>query len=192
MSETKAIIFDCFGVLYPQAGSAFFERHKESFSKHPEAWEELNVRIDLGQITRAEFYAAQEKITGVPAASIMQEIDDQMIVDSNLVTLIEKLKPAYKIGFLSNAGREEIDPVDRDGIDRLFDPMTISYEIGIVKPNAEIFLVAAQRLGVAPDECLLIEDSKVNIEAAQKVGMKTLFYASFGMIPDELSDLTRL
>jgi HAD superfamily hydrolase (TIGR01509 family) len=189
MHSTRAILFDCFGVLYPQAGLPFFERHRESFSRHPQAWIDLNAKIDLGKINREEFYLAQEKITGVPARSIMDEIDSQMNVDRNLIALIERLKPYYKIGFLSNAGREEIEPIFRDKIDLLFDATAVSYEVGVLKPDPEIFLVSAQRLGVEPASCLFVDDSKVNIEAAQRVGMKTLLYPTFGEIPSELNEM---
>jgi HAD superfamily hydrolase (TIGR01509 family) len=119
----------------------------------------------------------------------MEEIDSQMNVDRNLVALIEKLKPKYKIGFLSNAGREEIEPIFRDKIDRLFDSTAVSYEVGVVKPDAQIFLVSAQRLGVEPEECLFVDDSMTNIDGANGVGMKTLFYPTFGEIPPVLSDM---
>ena len=189
MGAIEAIIFDCFGVIYPQAGIPFFERYKASLARNPQAWADLVTKIDLGQITRQEFYLAQEKITGVPARSAMDEIDSQMNVDRNLVALIKKLKPQYKIGFLSNACKEEIEPVFRDKIDWLFDSMAVSYEVGAIKPDAKMFLVSAQRLGVEPEKCLFVDDSQTNIDAAQSLGMKTLLYPTFGKIPAELSNL---
>ena len=47
---------------------------------------------------------------------------------------------------------------------------------GISKPDPEIFLLTAQRLGVKPDECLFMDDTKINTEGAEKIGMKTIWW----------------
>lgn len=188
----KAIIFDCFGVLYPHASVDFYNRHKELFLGHPDIIDELNLKIDLGEINRRQFFEGIEAATGIPASQVQNEFDVQRTPDQGLVTLIRKLKSNYKIGLLSNAAQEEIDCVFRDKIDTLFDAMAISFEVGVVKPNAKIFLVCAQRLAVKPEECLFIDDSLINIKAAQKLKMKTLYYPSYGIIPEELRNLTKV
>jgi len=175
----KAIIFDCFGVLYPNASGHFFERHRKLFGKDSTALDKLNLQIDLGEITRAKFFVGLEKETGIPFGKIKAEIDQELVVDQRLVEFIKKLKKTYKISMISNAGQEEIAIIYRDQIGILFDAMTVSYEVGIVKPNKEIFLICAKRLGVKLTECLLIDDSVVNIKAAQKLGMKTFLYNNF-------------
>ena len=57
----KAVIFDCFGVLYPQALGVFLDRHQNPFSNNPELLDRLSLQVDLGQITRADFFAGLEK-----------------------------------------------------------------------------------------------------------------------------------
>ncbi len=179
----KAIIFDCFGVLYPQASGDFFKRHKNLFKNSPAALDKLNSQIDLGEITRAEFFNGLQKITGMDAHKIQAEFDEQLFVDAKLVKLIQKLKPAYKIALLSNAGKEEIEVIYRDKIEGLFDAITVSYEVKSVKPGPEIFLICTKLLNVKPEECLCVDDSQKNIEAAKKLGMKTIPYPNFGKIP---------
>ena len=185
----KAVIFDCFGVLYPQAVGQFFERYKDLFSDDSTALDQLNLQIDLGKITRAEFFASLAEKIGMPADKIQSEIDRELVADQQLVEFIKKMKKTYKTGMLSNAGKEEIAIVYRDRLDGLFDSITVSYEAGIVKPSSEIYLICAQRLGVDPTECLFIDDSVINIDAAQKLGMKTILYATYGMLPEELTTL---
>jgi len=79
--------------------------------------------------------------------------------------------------------------VYRDGIDVLFDNITISYEIGFVKPNPEVYRIASQGVGVSPAECLFVDDSRINIEAAHKFGMQTILYNHFGTLPKKLKAL---
>ena len=185
----KAVIFDCFGVLYPQAAGVFFGGHKNLFSNKPELLDRLNLQIDLGQITRADFFAEIEKEIGISGQKIQTEIDKELVVDQQLIEFIKKLKTKYKIGLLSNAGQEEIAIVYRDGIDVLFDSITVSYETGFVKPNPEMYRISSQGVGVSPAECLFVDDSRINIEAAHNFGMQTILYDNFGTFPKKFKAL---
>jgi HAD superfamily hydrolase (TIGR01509 family) len=189
MNDVKAIIFDCFGVLYPQAAGMFFQKYKDRFDRNPQTLDELNVQIDLGKISRAEFFAGLAGISGMSALAMQSEIDNQLIPDEQLITLIKLLKNTYRIGLLSNACKEEIEIIYRDKIDSVFDALAVSYEIGSVKPDPAIFRICAERLGVKPAECLFVDDSKGNLEGAARVGMKTLYYPTFGEVPRELEEL---
>lgn len=185
----KAIIFDCFGVLYPQASGAFYEKHAELFKNNPATLDALNLQIDLGKINRQQFFAGIEAVTKIPRAQIQAEIEQNAAVDQKLVELIRSLKKTYKIGLLSNAGKEEIDCIYQDKINGLFDSITVSYEVGCVKPSPEIFLICMKQLGVAPEECLFVDDSTTNIAAAAKLNIGTLHYPTFGTIPSKLIEL---
>ena len=183
----KAIIFDCFGVLYRNASNKFFEGHKDLFKGNSTKLDELNLQIDLGEVSRIEFFQHIEKTIGFPADKIKAEFDEDLsLPDQNLIEFIKKLKPHYKVGLLSNAGKEEIEIIYRDKIDGLFDDIVVSYKIQKVKPYPEIFLIAAEQLGVQPAECIFVDDSIRNLEAAAKLGMKTILYPEFGSIPSEL------
>ncbi|QDU95613.1 HAD family hydrolase [Lignipirellula cremea] len=68
------------------------------------------------------------------------------------------------------------------------------------KPDPEVFLTAAQRLGLSPADCLVIEDAAAGIKAAQSAGMKAVGLVSTGhtrqelaaadLLVDQLADLT--
>lgn len=55
-----------------------------------------------------------------------------------------------------------------------FDSTTTGGEVKFKKPSPDLFLLAAEKLGVAPNDCLVIEDSKAGIEAAREAGMKAV------------------
>jgi putative hydrolase of the HAD superfamily len=188
----KAVIFDLFGVIYPNASRQFFERHKDLFRDDSTSLDKLNLQIDLGKITRAEFFADLEKEIRVSANKIKAEIDKDLILDQKLKEFIKKLRLTYKTAILSNAGQEEIAIMYRDKIDTLFNTITVSYEAGIVKPSKEIYFICAKRLGVKPTECLFIDDSAVNIQVAQKLGMKTIYYTNFDIFSREFNALISL
>lgn len=189
----KAVIFDCFGVLYPHSSGNFYNKNQELFKDSPGLLDKLNLQIDLGEINRAQFFKELEKATNIPAATIQQEFDDeQHSPDTALVELIKKLKQKYRIALLSNAGEEEIGIIYRDGIADLFDVKTVSYKVGFVKPANEIYLSCLKELSVKPEEAIFVDDSAVNIEAAKKLGIQTLIYPDFGNIPLPLQQLLEI
>ena len=185
----KAVIFDCFGVLYPNAAGIFFDAHKEQFGNDPSGWDAVNKEIDLGNISRTEFFQKTEEMTGIPAESARAEIDALLKPNDALVRFIDPLKKKYKIGLLSNAGKEEIQIIYRDKLDHLFDAIVVSYQLRRTKPDDILFEATVEKLGVSFDESLLIEDNARNIKAAQALGMQTLLYADYGSSPEELIHL---
>ena len=189
MNEVKAVIFDCFGVLYPQAAGSYFDSHKKLFASRPDVLAKLDLQIDLGRITRTEFFDALGAVANMAGKDIQNEIDAALIVDPDLVEFVERLKKHYRIGLLSNAGKEEIEIIFRDNIDNLFDAIAVSYEVGSVKPEPAIYLACAQRLGVEPVNCMYIDDSMANVSAAKKLGMTAVYYPEFGTIPRQLLEL---
>ncbi len=186
----KAIIFDCFGVLYPHSSGNFYAKYKDLFDNNPKIVDELNLQIDLGKIDRAQFFEGLEKVTSISATTIRLEFDaEQHSPDIALVALIKKLKEQYKIALLSNAGEEEISIIYRDGIADLFDVKTVSYKVGFVKPSKEIYLTCLQELEVEPIEALFVDDSTTNITGAKNLGIQTLIYPNFRVIPPSLQQL---
>jgi len=63
----------------------------------------------------------------------------------------------------------------------LFATIITPADVARGKPAPDMFLLAAERMGVAPQDCLVFEDSKLGIEAAEAAGMKTVW------VPAELS-----
>lgn len=58
-----------------------------------------------------------------------------------------------------------------DAFPELFDATVLSGEVQMRKPDAQIYLLAAERIGVDPKECVFIDDFKINVEGAEAVGM---------------------
>ncbi|MGR6971944.1 HAD family hydrolase [Streptomyces cynarae] len=79
------------------------------------------------------------------------------------------------------------------GLDRWFDDGRVfsSQDVGRGKPAPDLFLYAAERMGVAPQRCVVVEDSPLGVQAAVAAGMDV--YGFTAMTPaDRLADATRL
>ena len=75
----------------------------------------------------------------------------------------------------------------RSGIDGYFSHVVTSSDVAHAKPAPDLYLLAAERLGIPPHECIAIEDSEFGVRAASTAGMRVI------QVPDLVSttDLTR-
>lgn len=76
---------------------------------------------------------------------------------------------------------------DRVGWDALFDVVVISGEVGLRKPDADIYLLTAGRLGVEPSRCVFVDDLRPNVRAAVEVGMTGVHHTDAATTAAELS-----
>jgi putative hydrolase of the HAD superfamily len=93
------------------------------------------------------------------------------------VALVRRLRPRYRVSILSNADASLRGRL-RDGlrIHDLFDDVVCSAEVGIAKPDAAIYRMAAERLGLPPAACVFVDDAETNVAAAREVGMHAIFF----------------
>jgi epoxide hydrolase-like predicted phosphatase len=95
--------------------------------------------------------------------------------DELMVGAVRRARAAgIRTGLVSNsmgAGR-----YDRATFPELFDGVVISGEVGMHKPQPEIFLLGAERAGVAPEQCVFVDDLRENCDGAQAVGMTTVLH----------------
>lgn len=91
----------------------------------------------------------------------------------------------YKIAIATSAKRNRLEiQMKKGGIESKFDAFVCSDDITKNKPDPEVFLAAAKKLGASPDECIVVEDSSAGIEAAYRAGMRG-FHVLDLQVPDE-------
>lgn len=92
--------------------------------------------------------------------------------------LLARLKAkGYILGIGSSSGLEMINLViDRFGIRDYFTKITSGEEVPQTKPDPAIYLLAAERLGVAPEDCTVVEDANAGVQAAKAAGMYCIAY----------------
>ncbi|OGL22748.1 hypothetical protein A2707_04800 [Candidatus Saccharibacteria bacterium RIFCSPHIGHO2_01_FULL_45_15] len=96
-----------------------------------------------------------------------------------LITDIRRLRNHYKTALLSNIGQGVMNQLfTQQEFHELFDVVVLSSDVGMVKPNSEIFEYTAQRLAVDPGNCVMVDDLIDNVNGAISVGMKGIQYTS--------------
>ena len=91
-----------------------------------------------------------------------------------------------RTALVSNSWRAE----DYD-LDDLFDVIVLSGELGIRKPDPAIYVLAAERVGVAPDRCVFVDDLGGNLKPAKALGMTTIRHVTAADTIAQLKPLLR-
>lgn len=108
---------------------------------------------------------------------VYREIYAPIIEPTNgLVPFLERLRTEGFICAVGSSGpRENVDFVlDKCGIRDYFEVLISGDMVTRCKPDPEIFLMAASRLGLQPEECVVFEDSVSGVAAARAAGMKVV------------------
>lgn len=95
-------------------------------------------------------------------------------------SLVEGLaKKGGRLAIGSSTERANIKMIlETTGLESFFQAIVSSEDVSVGKPEPDVFLLAARRLDVPPDRCVVIEDAMVGIEAALRAGMKCLACAT--------------
>ncbi|MGY8824342.1 MAG: HAD family hydrolase [Candidatus Latescibacterota bacterium] len=176
----RGLIFDCDGTLV------------DSMPLHYHAWTTVLNRHGL-QFSEQQFYAW----AGLPIAGIIKrlsgeqnlQVDVQQVADERdhyFHSLpCEQLRPvravveiarhyheqyplAVATGSTQDSARASLEAID---ILSLFDAIVSSQEVEQPKPAPDVFLLAAKRIGIPPNECVAFEDGDAGMQSAQKAGM---------------------
>ena len=140
-------------------------------------------KLERGEIAIEEFetWLAEHLSEGLEAPLAAEGIRDRMFggmqPDERMIEAVRRAhEGGVKTGLISNSwgpsGFHESDLVP------IFDAVLISGEVGMRKPDPEIFLRAAEMLGLEPTECVFVDDLEQNAEGARAVGMEGLVHRS--------------
>lgn len=137
--------------------------------------------LERGECTDEEFeqlLAAEITLMGggaVTAAGMLARMFAATVPDERMYDMLRAVRRAgFRTALLSNSWGGLDYP--RELFPELFDVVVISGEQGMRKPEERIFRRATELLGLAPAECVFIDDIEANITAAQAIGMKGIHH----------------
>ncbi len=183
----KALIWDFEGVLMltddndlpltvAKKLNAPYDKVREIF------FSDTNDKVDLGEITQDQFneYVLDTLQMSRENKYLLENIlDEEFYIDEELLKIISDMRREYKMGLLSNYSSELRQKIKNEwALGNAFDEIVISCEVGLVKPDPEIFNLMLDRLGVRADESVFIDDRIKNIDGAKKMGFHTVFFTN--------------
>ena len=186
-STQKALILDFGGVLTTDIWSSFADfceqrgldrdAAKDLFRQNPDALAALRG-LETGEVSQSDFEQRFAKLLGTDAEGLIEGLFAGL---EPVEPMIEMLERAPELGvptaLISNSW---VMDHYADEIRELFDVVVISAEVGLHKPQPEIFLLAAERLGVEPQDCVFVDDLRENCEGAEAVGMTAILHRDIG------------
>jgi epoxide hydrolase-like predicted phosphatase len=123
----------------------------------------------------------------VQSGGLLTRMFSYFVLVPEMVAMVAQLKATgVRTGLLSNSWG---NTYPRAGWDDLFDVVVISGEVGMRKPEREIFVYAAEQLAVPLTECVFVDDLSPNVEAAQALGITAILHRSYASTRDELQRL---
>jgi len=129
------------------------------------------------------------EVTGHPieAVGLLQRMFDQFEHAPAMSALVLRAKRAgLRTGLLSNSWGNEYP---REGWDQMFDAVVISGEVGMRKPEPQIFVHVLELLGVRAEETVFVDDLRPNVEAAEALGLVCVHHTSYEETAPELERL---
>lgn len=111
---------------------------------------------------------------------------DSFRIHSDVIDLVRRLKSRVRVGVISNVIKDHAVILQREKVYDHFNPVVLSCKVGLRKPEPEIFAKAAELAKTKPERCLLADDDRRNVEAAEKAGFRAYHYTNLDDFKREL------
>ena len=195
----RAVFFDFGGVLTTSVWDSFAaflrseglepDKIKKLFRHDPEALADLRG-LETGELTEGEFETRFGRRLGLKdPEGLIDSMFAGMQPDEAMVATCREIRSAGMLtGLISNSW--STSHYDRRLLSELFDTAVISAEVHMHKPQPEIYRLAAERLEVATEECIFVDDLRENCEGAEAVGMTAVRHRSAAETIARLAELT--
>ncbi|MBE5882639.1 MAG: HAD family hydrolase [Lachnospiraceae bacterium] len=186
----RAVIFDMYETLithYHSDGALYFSPQMAAdagaaLEKFQAIWRGKECERTVGKLSLEETLTLILEESHVFSEDLVKKMVDKRIATAEecfrnlhpeIVPMLNKLKEKkIRIGLISNCFSEEAQVIRRSVLAPYFDVMCLSYELGMRKPEPEIYQMCVGRLGLRPKECLYVGDGgSCELEAARQFDM---------------------
>ena len=193
--KIKAVIFDMDGVIS--------DTQQLNSELEASCLKEHDIEISAEELARKYAGIPERDCAEMIFKEYRKEVDLDKFVEDKLakmteysrggvsavegaLELIRKLKESnFKLAVASSSKPEFINLVLAElKIRDKFDILTSGEEVKLGKPNPDLFLLTARKLGLSPSECVVIEDAKNGVIAAKKAGMKCIWLTNQGSLEE--------
>jgi putative hydrolase of the HAD superfamily len=183
MGDRTGLILDYGGVLTTDIFASFSafcaaeglepETVRERFMQHPDA-RSLLEGLETGALAEAEFEPRLAALLEVRSERLIDRLFGGMQIDE---AMLEGVRAVHRAGVPCALLSNSWGSVDRYELpDDLFDARVLSGQVGLRKPDPAIYALAAERLSLAPEACVFVDDLPGNLEPARALGMATILH----------------
>jgi epoxide hydrolase-like predicted phosphatase len=196
----RGLIVDFGGVLTTNVFDSFKEfcraeglpedTIKETFRKRDGEGLKLLRQLEKGELTSDEFAPRFGAVIGVSDTDgLVERLFAGMGPDDAMLDAVRSARRrGIRTGLISNSWGTGLT-YDQALLEELFDAVVISGEVGLHKPDPEIYLLGASKIGVPPEECVFVDDLRENCAGAAAVGMAAILHRGAETTLPELEHL---
>ncbi len=195
-SDQSALLVDYGGVLTSDIWSSFSafcaergldpDAARRLFRSDPGALAELRA-LETGDADPAEFEKRFGALLGTDPDGLIEGLFAGLGPAEEMHTAVRRAREAgIPTGLVSNSW---VMDHYTDEIRGMFDAVVISAEVSLHKPQPEIYLLAAERVGTAPGNCVFVDDLRENCAGAEVVGMTAILHRDPAATVERLQEL---
>jgi epoxide hydrolase-like predicted phosphatase len=185
MADRHGLIVDYGGVLTTDVFASFRgfceaeglppDTVRDHFRNDPEA-RALLAGLETGSLAVADFEPRLAALLEVASERLIERLFGGVAPDEAMLDGVRAARRAgVRTGLLSNSWGDATS-YEPAFLHELFDAWVISSEVGLRKPDPAIYELAAQRLGLPPEACVLVDDLPGNLKPARTLGMATVLH----------------
>ena len=181
MSSIDVLLFDLGGVLVEFSGVQDLALLLQGRLSESEILEKMShylpmEQFGLGKLSREEFgnRFVKDWNLPLPGEDFLREFQSwSKRLYPGAVELLTLLRPRFRLAALSNSNELHWERNTNDlGVNSLFEVAISSHQVGLYKPDPQIYLIALDRLGVSPERVMYFDDVLAYVTAASALGIR--------------------
>ncbi|NLP40435.1 MAG: HAD family phosphatase [Corynebacterium pollutisoli] len=191
----KAVLFDLFGVLLKERDDAGRRRVELAVGGDAAIWpiyEDLRPAYDSGDVGDERFWRQLQVRAGLEPFDITEAVaadwESTMQEDEEMVSFaLSLIDDRVCTGILSNlpAGLAKRARAEHEWLERV-DAVTMSCDIGLIKPDPRAYAVALDAMGVSAKDTVYVDADPVNVAAAAELGMQAVHFTGIESVREAL------
>jgi len=196
----KAVLFDLGGVYFENGTKKFIQNLSDklniSFAElYPIFREGKSLEYRKNKISGKDFFAwASKKLDNKVSPQELNHLwVSQYTEIPGIRNIINELKSKeILVTVLSDNVPERIEYLQQKYkfLD-LFDDVVLSYEVNLTKASPEIFKLALSRIDIKPNEAVFVDDRELNLQVADKMGIKTILFSSVTDLNNKINNILK-
>ncbi|MCZ6872060.1 MAG: HAD family phosphatase [bacterium] len=151
------------------------------------------IAAQLGQISPATYWheiGDTLKLTAAETSNLRATFYRGDLLNVELVAYLDRLRAAgLQVALLSNFSTDLHGFLSTHALQHRFDPIAVSADIGVMKPDAQAYQTVLDRLALPANACVFVDDLAANVQAAQTLGMHGIVFRDNATCLDALEAL---
>jgi len=185
----KAVIFDLGGVMLKGNVQKFLEKGEQILETRAKHGNDtcFDRKLNMGTSSlRAAFERAfEKKMFDHEFIPLMKAWLKNWEIDNSMLAFAKTLGKKYKLAVLSNS-ELSFEEKYGDKLKKVFSPIVYSHKERMVKPNKAIFELTLKKLGLEPEECIMVDDTMENGNTCKAMGIHFVLFKNLEKLKKDL------